>query len=419
MRERDWKIEPSQPKITIIDLLSSDNESDFEINSPMKDLHELCVQQEKSKKHIYELSSDESSLGPSNNNPVENNQGPIFQLFSFQEFIQLWHRAERDMKNRTEDIENGPLVRKANHSAPSSTQSKAQYGRILPNGLQKIFKLTKLKQEDRFLDIGHGIGNAPLQAAYTIGCNSRGIEISKDRHFIAKLFEADLVELTSLKEKKHGLNYQRGITDLREGTFTDPSLLDFIQQCNVILVNNANGCFGPRCNHTVTQSLDDYLGAIFASMRPNTQMVTLDQIMRLGRDVHQENELRKKFDCFLPRPDASFFTCQTFDLGPNTTSWAPTKHLTVYLYTRVGQDPNFNDRKFEFLALGDNPSKFLCHNPDCWKNNNNEEAFSIVVEVGSDNVVRWNDECVYCKKRRLPITRSKRSSKKPVAMSST
>ena len=36
-----------------------------------------------------------------------------------------------------------------------------------------------------FCDIGHGVGNLPLQAAFTYGCESRGIEMVGDRHDIA------------------------------------------------------------------------------------------------------------------------------------------------------------------------------------------------------------------------------------------
>ena len=36
-----------------------------------------------------------------------------------------------------------------------------------------------------FVDVGHGIGNLPIQAAFTRGCESRGIEMVGDRHDIA------------------------------------------------------------------------------------------------------------------------------------------------------------------------------------------------------------------------------------------
>ena len=44
----------------------------------------------------------------------------------------------------------------------------------------------KLGKDKVFCDIGHGIGNLPIQAAFTHGCESRGIEMVGDRHAIAE-----------------------------------------------------------------------------------------------------------------------------------------------------------------------------------------------------------------------------------------
>jgi hypothetical protein len=46
-----------------------------------------------------------------------------------------------------------------------------------------------LKKDEIFIDIGHGIGNAVLQAALTIGCNSRGLELNRDRFLLSKEFQ--------------------------------------------------------------------------------------------------------------------------------------------------------------------------------------------------------------------------------------
>jgi hypothetical protein len=46
----------------------------------------------------------------------------------------------------------------------------------------------RLHQGMVFCDIGHGIGNLPIQAAFTYGCESRGIEMVGGRHDIASSF---------------------------------------------------------------------------------------------------------------------------------------------------------------------------------------------------------------------------------------
>ncbi len=55
--------------------------------------------------------------------------------------------------------------------------------------MQKIFKLTDLKRHEIFLDLGHGIGNAPIQAAATIGCEGRGVELVKNRFSLSLAFQ--------------------------------------------------------------------------------------------------------------------------------------------------------------------------------------------------------------------------------------
>ena len=57
-----------------------------------------------------------------------------------------------------------------------------------------VFQLLRLERQDIFLDVGHGIGNACLQAAYTVGCEARGIEVVQDR------FNAGLQFLEGLEE---------------------------------------------------------------------------------------------------------------------------------------------------------------------------------------------------------------------------
>ena len=71
-----------------------------------------------------------------------------------------------------------------------------------------------LQRSDIFIDLGHGIGNATLQAAYTRGCESRGIEIMQQRCFIAEQFKERLAEI------KHLLHDERD-NDVSSKTFTN------------------------------------------------------------------------------------------------------------------------------------------------------------------------------------------------------
>jgi precorrin-6B methylase 2 len=63
--------------------------------------------------------------------------------------------------------------------------------------LQLLFLLLRLKRLDVFLDVGHGVGNFCLQAAYCTGCEARGIEVVRDRYNVSLQFMTDLQQMAS------------------------------------------------------------------------------------------------------------------------------------------------------------------------------------------------------------------------------
>jgi precorrin-6B methylase 2 len=64
-------------------------------------------------------------------------------------------------------------------------------------------KIGQLRHGMVFCDIGHGVGNLPIQASFCFGCESRGIEMVGERHEIAANFkEFMLGQHQRLSEKK-------------------------------------------------------------------------------------------------------------------------------------------------------------------------------------------------------------------------
>jgi Histone methylation protein DOT1 len=63
--------------------------------------------------------------------------------------------------------------------------------------LQILFLLLRLTRQDVFLDVGHGVGNFCLQAAYCTGCEARGIEVVRDRYNISLKFMTELQQMSS------------------------------------------------------------------------------------------------------------------------------------------------------------------------------------------------------------------------------
>jgi hypothetical protein len=121
-------------------------------------------------------------------------------------FLEMWRDVEVDDGWDTERFESTGSFRRANSSVDkedTSTQGKAQYGRIMFKATSIIFeRIMGLKYFHTFLDIGHGVGNTVLQAAYTVGCESRGIEVVNVRHERAFVYQEKLAELDDLLNKK-------------------------------------------------------------------------------------------------------------------------------------------------------------------------------------------------------------------------
>ena len=111
--------------------------------------------------------------------------------------------SEEDLGKTIKQIEEGRLVREGN----LEQDANHMYGRVKEDALDTIFKLMELKSSDVFIDIGHGIGTPSLQAAYTTGCESKGIELNEARNMVAgNLKEKLSIRVQRLREKD--INYE-------------------------------------------------------------------------------------------------------------------------------------------------------------------------------------------------------------------
>lgn len=90
------------------------------------------------------------------------------------------------------DIERSGEFRSANHKVNDKamqlkTQACAQYGRIKTTAAHILLdSIAHLKPKSVICDLGHGVGNLVIQAAYTMGCEGRGIELVQAWHSVAE-----------------------------------------------------------------------------------------------------------------------------------------------------------------------------------------------------------------------------------------
>uniref|UniRef100_A0A7S4M4R7 Histone-lysine N-methyltransferase, H3 lysine-79 specific n=1 Tax=Odontella aurita TaxID=265563 RepID=A0A7S4M4R7_9STRA len=314
--------------------------------------------------------------------------------FSTREFEGLWRTVEARQKVTTEQIESSSLFRGANNSDAktaglSAVQTRAQYGRTLFAGTKRIIDMTELKPSEIFLDIGHGAGNACLQAAFTVGCEARGVEVVPERCRIADIFREELSDRADeVAEEERGRKRSIGEVMLREGSLTDPAHREFMTAADVVLVNNSDDIFGVRSGDVEGRpTLDAHVGGILAMLKPGARMVAFHPLLCLGRGLSEENERRRraKLDESL---DASFFTVERRSIGRNAVSWSKTKEITVYLYRRVSQTGSADTGQ----AL------FLCSNKKCWGN-------SVGTAALDEETGLLVEECVYCGTKRSVKTR--------------
>jgi len=218
--------------------------------------------------------------------------------------------------------------------------------------IDEILGVTK---DDVFLDIGHGIGNACMHAAFTVGCEARGIEVVYSRNFIATAFRDNLVD----QHSRLGSSRIAGEVKLRHGRLEDELHRDFLTKgVTKAIVNNFNGVFAERSVKIKSfWFLDDYCAGLFGRMAPGACMVTLHPLS-LGLSIDEANAARRKHK--LPEsPNASFFRVEKIVLGKacDTVKWnqksGNEKLIYVYKYTRLEQESNEDE------------SVFLCGNPVC------------------------------------------------------
>jgi len=286
-------------------------------------------------------------------------------LYSIEEFKEMWESVEVDIGLTTEDIEEGRLVRGANSKIlkrDGTNQLKAQYGRILPNATNLLFeKIFNLQREETFVDIGHGIGNTVLQAAYTIGCEARGVEVISDRNLIAGVIKGRLQELCRIHLERDGRQTQIGNIRFRHGQLEVPEHREFLTNPTGItkaFVNNFNEVFSFRsAKANQTYYLDDYVAGLFAQMAPGSIMVTLHPV-NLGQPRSKAVELRRLHGLPTESLNISFFEAEKIDFleANQVASWSMNggndKQIQVYKYTRLQQEK-------------DGISVFLCNNPAC------------------------------------------------------
>ncbi|KAH9487179.1 Histone-lysine N-methyltransferase, H3 lysine-79 specific [Psilocybe cubensis] len=124
----------------------------------------------------------------------------------------------------------GPNVPSLKHyEAFSSTV----YGELMPSLAQEMIRITELKEDSLFLDLGSGVGNVVVQASLQTGCTSYGIELMPHPARVAR----DVVDQMKVRCRMWGVVV--GEMELEEGNMLESKRVDeLIAKADVVLVDN-------------------------------------------------------------------------------------------------------------------------------------------------------------------------------------
>lgn len=148
------------------------------------------------------------------------------------------------------------------------------YGELLPKFASEVFRVTGLRPDHVFVDLGSGVGNVVLQAALEAGCESWGCEIMENACLLADLQEQELKARCRLWGLFSGsINLQRG--DFLENT----AIRKALQRADVVLVNNQ--AFTPELNDSLTNQ--------FLDLKEGCQIVSLKSFVPTGHKINSRN----------------------------------------------------------------------------------------------------------------------------------
>lgn len=148
------------------------------------------------------------------------------------------------------------------------------YGELLPRFISKIFKDTRMKSDQIFVDLGSGVGNVVLQAALEIGCESWGCEMMDNACDLAELQEKEF------KARCRLWGLAAGDIHLERGDFLRSGAIgSMLQRADVVLVNNQ--AFTPQLNNGLIN--------LFLDLKEGCQIVSLKSFVPHGHKITSRN----------------------------------------------------------------------------------------------------------------------------------
>ncbi|KAL8951870.1 MAG: hypothetical protein Q9222_002176 [Ikaeria aurantiellina] len=148
------------------------------------------------------------------------------------------------------------------------------YGELLPKFVSDIFRVTGLRTDHIFVDLGSGVGTVVLQAALEVGCESWGCEIMENACVLAESQEQEF------KARCRLWGFAPGSVNLQRGDFLkNETINEVLQKADVVLINN----------QAFTPELNDRLTSHFLDLKDGCQIVSLKSFVPAGHKITSRN----------------------------------------------------------------------------------------------------------------------------------
>jgi hypothetical protein len=256
----------------------------------------------------------------------------IESVLSHNEFEECLRHTEMKYNETMEMIEKRREIREGNHivKVAGTNQIRAQYGRMLPFAVTRIFRhALKITADDVFVDIGHGTGLLVIQAACMFGCRSYGVELMAKRNAEANKQKERITDAVRVNSRISDIMKKRiGSIKFVEGDFADNlEVRGWIRSTGgtvKMFCNNYGDNFGTKAQGRVSEeTLDKKLATMFASTRPGTVLVTLHPLDDLPPSVEEWDVISRE-RATTDNEEKSFYSRKVMDLGEarDCVSWS-------------------------------------------------------------------------------------------------
>ncbi|ESO02151.1 hypothetical protein HELRODRAFT_65325, partial [Helobdella robusta] len=190
------------------------------------------------------------------------------------------------------------------------------YGETSYELVDQMIKTIRFTEDDRFIDLGSGVGHVVLQVAAATPCKyCYGIEKAQWPAYYAKQLSGEFEKWMKFYGKEHGAY------ELMKGNFLSDDYKDVISSATVIFVNNF--AFGPQVDHE--------LKLRFSNLKEGTKIVSSKAFCAMNMQISERNL----------SDIGAIMTVEELSPLRGPVSWTP-KQVTYFLHTidrtQVGRD---------------------------------------------------------------------------------